>query len=66
MGQTLKTIQIAGTWGVPTQAPILITPEETQVLITVGGQSVYLFWTLGQLSLCSLKPLACFLPDLLP
>ena len=26
--------------GVPTQAPILITPEEPQVLITVGGQSV--------------------------
>ena len=26
--------------GVPTQAPVLITPEEPQVLITVGGQSV--------------------------
>ena len=26
--------------GVPTQAPILITPEEPWVLITVGGQSV--------------------------
>ena len=26
--------------GVPTQAPILITPEEPRVLITVGGQSV--------------------------
>ena len=38
--------------GVPTQAPILITPEETQVLITVEGQSVDFFWTPGQLSLC--------------
>ena len=26
--------------GVPTQAPVLITPEETQVLITVGHQPV--------------------------
>ena len=26
--------------GVPTQAPILVTPEEPQVLITVGGQFV--------------------------
>ena len=26
--------------GVPTQAPVLITPEEPQVLIIVGGQSV--------------------------
>ena len=26
--------------GVPTQAPILITPEEPWVLITVGGQSI--------------------------
>ena len=26
--------------GVPTQAPVLITPEEPRVLITVGGQSV--------------------------
>ena len=26
--------------GVPTQAPIIITPEEPRVLITVGGQSV--------------------------
>ena len=26
--------------GIPTQAPVLITPEEHRVLITVGGQSV--------------------------
>ena len=26
--------------GVPTQAPVLITPEEPRVLITVGGQSI--------------------------
>ena len=26
--------------GVPTQAPVLITPEEPRVLIVVGGQSV--------------------------
>ena len=26
--------------GVPTQAPVLITPEEPWVLITVGGQSI--------------------------
>ena len=30
----------AGGGGVPTQAPILITPEEPRVLIIVGGQSV--------------------------
>ena len=42
--------------GVPTRAPVLITPEEPRVLVTVGGQSVDLFWTLGQISLCSLKP----------
>ena len=49
---------------VPTQAPILITPEEPRVLVTVGGvnQSIF-FWTLGQLSLCSLEPRVCFPPD---
>ena len=49
--------------GVPRQASILITPEEPQVLITVEGQSVELLWTLGQLSLSSLKPVVCFSPD---
>ena len=55
--------------GVPTQAPVLITPKESRVLITVcvwggGGvnQSIF-FWTLGQLSLCSLKPLVHVPPD---
>ena len=52
--------------GFPTQAPILITPEEPRVLITVGGQSVNFFWTLGQLSVCSLKPLVLFPPNPLP
>ena len=32
---------------VPTQAPILITPEEPQVLITVRGQSVYFLLDTG-------------------
>ena len=49
--------------GIPTQAPVLITHEEPWVLITGEGQSVDFFWTLGQLSLCSLKPLVCFPPD---
>ena len=31
-GRSLKTIRTEGTPGVPTQAPILITPEEPQVL----------------------------------
>ena len=40
-GWTLKTIRTEGARpGVPTQASILITPEEPQVLITVGGQSI--------------------------
>ena len=48
---------------VPTQAPTLLTPW---VLITGEGgreinQSVS-FWTLGKLSLCSLKPLVHFPP----
>ena len=49
--------------GVPTQAAILIIPEEPQVLITVGGQSVDSFWTPRKLSLCSLKPLVHFSPN---
>ena len=39
-GRTLKTIRTEGAPGVPTQAPVLITPEEPWVLIIVGGQSV--------------------------
>ena len=49
--------------GVPTQTPILMTPEEPQVLITVGDQSLNFLLKLGQLSLCSLEPLVCFPPD---
>ena len=52
--------------GVPTQAPVLITPEEPQVLITVGGQSIDFLLDTGQLTPCLLKPLAHFLPDLFP
>ena len=48
--------------GVPTQAPILIIPEEPRVLITWGGQSVDSFWTPRKLTLCSLKPRSTFLP----
>ena len=39
-GQTLKTIRTEGARVTPTQAPVLITPEEPRVLITVGGQSM--------------------------
>ena len=39
-GRILKTIRTEGAPGVPTQAPVLITPEEPRVLIIVGGQSV--------------------------
>ena len=46
--------------GVPTQAPVLTTPDKPWVLITVEGQSVDFFWTLGQISLCPLKPMVCF------
>ena len=35
-GPTIKTIRTEGAQAVPTQAPILITPEEPQVLITGG------------------------------
>ena len=38
--RTLKTIRTEGAWGSPTQALVLITPEEPQVSITVGGQCV--------------------------
>ena len=47
--------------GVPTQVPVLTTPEEPQVLTTVGASQMIFFWTLGQLSLCLLKPLTRFL-----
>ena len=50
----------------PTQAPVLITPEEPWVLITVGGQSVDFHLDTGQFTLCLLKPLAHFLPEPLP
>ena len=36
-GWTLMTIRTEGAPGVPTQAPVLITPEEPRVLIVVGG-----------------------------
>ena len=39
-GWTLMTIRTEGAPGVPTQAPVLITPEEPRVLIIVGDQSV--------------------------
>ena len=47
-GQTLKTVWTEGAPGVPTQAPVLITPEEPQVLITVEGQSVVSFGHRGK------------------
>ena len=52
--------------GGPTQAPVLITPEEPRVLIPVGGQSVDFLLDTGQLTPCLLKPLAHFLLDSLP
>ena len=39
-GVGLKTTRTEGAPGVPTQAPVLITPEEPLVLITVGSQFV--------------------------
>ena len=39
-GSDSQDNQTEGARGVPTQAPILITPEEPRILITVGGQSV--------------------------
>ena len=44
--------------GVLIQAPILIIPEETQVLLMVGANQLISFWTPGQLTLCLLKVLA--------
>ena len=57
--RALKTIRTEGAWGGPTQALVLITPEEPQVSITVGGQSV-------DFLLDTRKSLAHFLPDPLP
>ena len=45
--------------GIPTQALILKTPEEPQVLITVAGQPVDFLLDTGA-TFCSLKPLICF------
>ena len=44
---TLKTIRTEGARGSPTQAPVLITPEEPQVLIMVGSQSVNFLLDIG-------------------
>ena len=59
-GRGLRTIGTEGARGVPTQAPVLITPQEPRVLITGGANPSISFWMLGQLSLCSLKPLVHF------
>ena len=48
--------------GVPTQAPVLITPEELWVLIIGGFNWSISFQILGQLNLCLLKPLSHNLP----
>ena len=48
--------------GIPTQALILKTPEEPQVLITVVGQPVDFLLDTGA-TFCSLKPLICFPPE---
>ena len=61
-GWTLKTIRTEGAPGAPSQTLILITPEEAQVLITVGGQSVDFLLDTGALTPCLLKLLAHFLP----
>ena len=45
--------------GVPNQAPILITPEESWVLIIVESQSVNFLLDTGA-TFSSLKPLVCF------
>ena len=51
---------------VPTQAPLLITPEEPQALITVRGQSVdFLLDTWGAYSMLTEAPGPLF-PDPLP
>ena len=41
------TIRTEGAPGVPTQAPVLITPEEPPVLIILGGQSVDFLLDIG-------------------
>ena len=48
--------------GVPTQAPVPITPEEPQVLITVGGQSVDFFGHWGNFLCAHWSPWSAFLP----
>lgn len=52
-GQTLRTIRTKGA----------TPPEKPWVLTTLGGNQLVFFWTLGQLSLCLLKPLTHFPPD---
>ena len=37
---TLRTVRTEGGWGFPHKLLFLIIPEESQVLITVGGKSV--------------------------
>ena len=49
--------------GVPTQAPVLIIPEEPRVLITVGGQSVDFLLDTGATYSVFTESLAHFLPD---
>ena len=46
--------------GVPTQAPILITPEETQVLITVGGNQSISFGHWGNFLCAHWSPWPAF------
>ena len=52
-GRTLRTIRTEGA----------TPPEKPWVLTTLGGNQLVFFWTLGQLSLCLLKPLTHFPPD---
>ena len=58
-------LKAPGGGGVPTQAPILITPDEPRLLIIVGGGAIHRFpsryWG-NLLTLCLLKLLAHFLP----
>ena len=48
--------------GVPTQAPVLITPEKPQVLITVGGQSLDLLLDTGENYFAYWSPWPTFFP----
>ena len=48
--------------GILTQAPVPITPEEPQVLITVGGQSVDFFGHWGNFLCAHWSPWSAFLP----